>query len=73
MKILHKRPLCIGCNACVEAAGDYWKMDEDGKSTLKHGKKEGPFFVREAYDEEDKEKLKEAEESCPVSIIKIKS
>ena len=72
MKILHKRPDCIGCNACVEVASDYWKMDEDGKSTLKHSRVEGPHHVIEVYDEDDEAQLREAEESCPVNIIHIK-
>ncbi len=69
--ILHKRADCIGCNACVEHAPSYWEMGIDGKSTLKQGRNNGQFFTRDSYDAEDLASLREAEEDCPVKVIRV--
>jgi ferredoxin len=69
IKILHKRDDCIGCNACVEEAPNFFSMEEDGKSTLKNSLVTGCHHVSETRDPTDKEDLKNAEESCPVNII----
>lgn len=47
-------------------------MDEDGKSRLADSEVTGCHHVTETIDPSDKESLKEAEESCPVNIIKIR-
>ena len=71
LKIQHKRPECIGCGLCVEQAPQYWKMSSDGLATL-HSitRKHNDFHYAEGF-EEDREILKNAQEGCPVQIIKI--
>ncbi len=71
IRITHYRAKCIGCNYCVEAAPFRWFMDEkDGKSNLTDGKnKKGIFIAITSDDEYDANK--EAEEICPVNIIKV--
>ena len=67
-KIIHDRPICIGCGACAAVCPDFWEMVEDGKSDLKKAKKMGERQVREI----DKiECNMEAAESCPVNCIHI--
>ena len=69
-KIIHYRKKCIGCNSCVEHAPDYWKMDEDGKSTLLRGEKKDKVYILE-IDEVELDCNKCAAMDCPVKIIKI--
>jgi ferredoxin len=69
-KIEHDRPNCIGCGACAAVAPDYWEMADDGKSSIKDGKKTGEKEERE-IDERDLPPNKEAAESCPVNVIHI--
>ena len=71
IRIIHQRSKCIGCNYCVEAAPFRWRMDEkDGKSNLTDAEnKKGIFIVITSDDEYDANK--EAEEICPVNIIKV--
>jgi len=67
-KIIHDRPVCIGCGACTATCPDFWEMNEDGKSDLKNAKKVGKKQVLELND------LKcnmEAAEVCPVNCIHI--
>ena len=70
--ISHKRAECIGCNACVEIAPSYWKMDTDGRSMLKDSTPKQAFFVRETFDLEDLDVLKESEAQCPMRIIHLR-
>lgn len=70
-RIIHKQPECIGCDLCCQVAPDYWFMNDEGmaelrsvlriKNTLTHG---------EGWDH-DEDQLREAEEGCPVNIIRI--
>jgi ferredoxin len=71
IQISHKRSECIGCDACVEAAPNYWKMDEDGLASLiKIKSQKGTMVYGEGFNE-DKEELTQSAESCPVDIIRI--
>jgi len=69
MKIIHEREKCIGCGSCVALCPKFWEMGEDGKSTLKNGKRksEGNFEleITEAGCNQD------AADSCPVQIIHV--
>jgi ferredoxin len=69
-KIEHDRPNCIGCGACTAVAPDFWEMVEDGKSSIKNGKKVGDKEEKE-IDEKDFAANKEAAESCPVNVIHL--
>ncbi|MCA9478477.1 MAG: ferredoxin [Nanoarchaeota archaeon] len=69
-KIVHYRGKCIGCNSCVEHCPTFWKMDEDGKSTLIDAVDKGQIFVKQV-DDAFLEENKKAEKDCPVHIIKV--
>ena len=70
--IEYLRRKCIGCNACVENAPNNWEMnEEDGKSTLKNSKKQGDYYIS-TITMDELEENKNAEENCPVNIIRIR-
>lgn len=71
VRIIHYRQKCIGCNACVEAAEQRWRMSKkDGKSVLLGSKeKKGIYSVIVHIDEY--EPNVEAAKNCPVNIIKV--
>ncbi len=71
LRIIHKQPECIGCDVCCDLAPNYWFMNEEGLAelhTILNSK--GSLQFGEGFDE-DLEALKEAEENCPVNIIRI--
>ena len=70
-KLIHFRDTCIGCNGCVEAAPQYWEMnDADGKADMQLSKKKGNVHQREIMDIEiDCNRC--AALACPMNIIKI--
>ena len=71
IRISHKRVDCIGCGVCAELAPDYWNMAEDGLASLnKITHRHSTLEFGEGLDM-DKESLKETEDNCPVSIIKV--
>lgn len=69
--ITQQREKCIGCNYCVEAAPERWRMSKkDGKSVLLDAKeKKGFWSVRVNNDES--EANEKAAKACPVKIIRI--
>jgi ferredoxin len=60
-KIEHDAPGCIGCGACAAICPEFWEME---------GAKVKP--LKTEFDEKDLGCNKEAAESCPVRVIKIK-
>ena len=70
-KVIFYRSKCIGCNACIEAAPERWRMSrKDGKSNLIGSiEKKGVYQV--SIFEEELEENKIAASHCPVRIIKI--
>lgn len=71
IRIAHKKPECIGCGLCAEVAPGYWHMDEDGEAKLNQTTRSDAQFEYTDGFEEDREILLQAEEGCPVSIIRI--
>ena len=72
IQIVQLRHKCIGCNACVEAAPEYWKMSKvDGKCYLLKAKQKGDFYIINAPDFSLDENVKAAK-NCPVNIITVK-
>jgi len=69
--ITYHRSKCIGCNACVEAAPDRWRVSKkDGRCNLIGGKdKKGIYRVQILMDELDANELAAA--NCPQKIIRI--
>ena len=58
-KIKIDREICIGCGLCAALAEKTFKIDNEGKSVVKH--KTG----------DSKENISSAANSCPVNAIKI--
>lgn len=71
VRIAHKKPECIGCALCAEVAPTYFQMDEEGEAQLVRViRRDASFEYGEGF-EDDREVLKQAEEGCPVDIIRI--
>jgi len=71
VQIIQQRAKCIGCNACVEAAQDRWRMSRrDGKCTLIKGVEKRGFF-RVIVDDHEYEDNIRAAANCPVKIIQV--
>lgn len=71
VRIFFQRAKCIGCNACVEANKNRWRISRaDGKSTLVGGIEIGGIFRVEVEDDEYAINMKAAK-NCPVKIINI--
>ena len=68
-KIEIEREKCIACGTCYTLDPAHFEPDDDRKSKVIGGvsneKSEGSF------DDDKIEDAKEAEDSCPVSIIKV--
>lgn len=70
VKVFHYRAKCIGCNACVEADRNRWRMSrKDGKSVLIGGKNVKGVY-RVAVEEDEYKTIMKAVKNCPVKIIK---
>lgn len=71
VRIHFQRAKCIGCNGCVEAAPDRWRISrKDGKSNLIGSSENKGFFVALAEDAE-LEQNQQAAANCPVRIIRV--
>ena len=72
IQILFHRSNCIGCNACVEAAPQRWRVSKrDGRCKLIGStEKKGVYKVNVSHDEHDQNL--QASKNCPVGIIKVK-
>ena len=71
IRILYHRRKCIGCNACVEAAPERWRVSKrDGRCNLIGGvENKGVFKAVVNMDEYDKNM--QAAVNCPQNIIKV--
>lgn len=72
-KILHFRDGCIGCGACAAVCEKYWEMQDDGKSFLKGSRLQ--VGASETIYELEVDEVgcnTDAEEVCPVQVIKVK-
>jgi ferredoxin len=67
-KIIHDRPVCIGCGSCAAITEKFWEMNEDGKADLKGSDKKGDWEIREL---DDLEYNMDAAECCPVNCIHV--
>ncbi len=71
IRITQQRDKCIGCNYCVEAAYDRWRMSKkDGKCTLIGSKEKRGFHSVVVGDDEYEDNFVAAN-VCPVKIIKV--
>ena len=71
IRIMFQRVKCIGCNGCVEAAPDRWRVSKkDGRCNLIDGKeKKGMYKAIVNLDEYDQNIRAAA--NCPVGIIHV--
>ena len=70
IQLFHQRAKCIGCNACVEADKNRWRMSrKDGKCTLIGAKEKKGIYKMEIELDEWKN-ITKAIKNCPVKIIK---
>lgn len=71
IRIFQYRSKCIGCNACVEAAPQRWKMSKkDGKSVLLGAKEKKGIYSVVVHESEYESNIRAAR-NCPVHIIKV--
>lgn len=71
VRIIQQRAKCIGCNACVEAAYQRWRVSrKDGKCTLIGGLEKKGFFQIVVDDHEYEDNFRAAA-NCPVKIIQV--
>lgn len=68
MRIIQERKKCIGCGSCAAVCDKYFEMSNDGLASIKGGQMKGEVMELEVVDAGC---AKEAEEVCPVQIIKI--
>lgn len=71
VRIVFLRHKCIGCNACVEAAPDRWRVSrKDGRCNLVGGdQKQGIFRTLVSLDEFERNEV--ARKNCPTRAIQV--
>ncbi|MBJ7880459.1 ferredoxin [Gelidibacter salicanalis] len=70
-QIIFHRGKCIGCNGCVEAAPDRWRISrKDGRCNLIEGKEKKGIY-RALISIEEYAQNFQAANNCPVRIIQI--
>jgi ferredoxin len=71
VRIHFQRAKCIGCNGCVEAAPDRWRVSKrDGKCNLIGSTGKKGFYHALADDAEWEANLRAAA-NCPAKIIRV--
>ncbi len=71
IRITQQRIKCIGCGNCVEVAPNNWEMnDSDGKADLILSQEKKSFHTIITSDDDYEPNL-EAQEICPVRIIRV--
>ena len=72
-RITYHRSKCIGCNACVEAAPERWRVSKkDGRCNLiGASEKKGIYQIKLNEIEEEENVLAAA--NCPAKIIRLES
>jgi ferredoxin len=71
IRITQQRIKCIGCGNCEEVAQNNWTMnDSDGKADLIGAQSNKGFFIAISSDDDYEPNL-EAQNICPVKIIKV--
>ena len=69
-KIEIERGGCIACGACYSVDPSHFEPDEEGKSTVIGGETYANASSG-VFDDDEIENAREAEDSCPVSIITV--
>jgi len=69
-KIEIEREGCIACGSCYSINPSHFEPDDTGKSTVIKGETDASGSVG-VFDDEEIKNARDAEDSCPVSIITI--
>ncbi len=65
------RGKCIGCNGCVEAAPNRWRISKkDGRCNLIEGQEKKGVYRVLVHDDEYSQNVRAAA-NCPVKIIQV--
>ena len=73
VRIIYHRGKCIGCNACVEAAPERWRVSKkDGRCNLIEGKERKGVYQALVHIEELSQNQRAAA-NCPVNIIRVEA
>ena len=68
-----QRDKCIGCNYCVEAAPELFRMSQkDGKAVLLKSKEKRGFWNLKTHRMDLATQAETAKEVCPAKIIQVK-
>ncbi len=68
--IIHDKPQCIGCGACVALDPQNWSLEPEGRATLKQHQQDNDQEVKEIT-EQELLKQREVAEACPVNCIHL--
>ncbi|MBT8171555.1 ferredoxin [Candidatus Bathyarchaeota archaeon] len=69
-KIEIERGGCLACGACYGIDSTHFESDQEGKSTIVGGKTDA-FGSLGIFEDDEIENSRVAEDSCPVSVIRI--
>jgi ferredoxin len=69
-KIEIERSGCIACGSCYTIDPSHFEPDEEGKSTVTGGETDERASSG-IFEDEEIETAREAEDSCPVSVITV--
>lgn len=71
VRIVFHRKKCIGCNGCVEAAPNRWRVSKkDGRCNLIEGEAKKGIYRALVNEDEYSQNLRAAA-NCPVKIIQV--
>ncbi len=69
-KIEIERGGCIACGACYAVNPSHFEQDVEGKSSVMGGETDSNLSSG-VFDDKEIENVRDAEDSCPVSIITV--
>ena len=69
-KIEIERGGCIACGTCYSMDAEHFESDDEGKSMVVNGETDASGSSG-VFDDEAVEEAREAEDSCPVSVITV--
>jgi ferredoxin len=69
-KIEIEREGCIACGTCYSVDPTHFEPDDEGKSTVIGGETDADVSSG-VFDDEEVENAREAEDSCPTSVITV--
>jgi ferredoxin len=69
-KIEIERGGCIACGACYDVNPSHFEPDSEGKSSVIGGETDSNLSSG-VFDDKEIENVRDAEDSCPVSIITV--